>query len=577
MTQKEIRERIKALPQKPGVYIFKDSLDKIIYIGKAKRLRSRVTSYFRQSNLSRNDKIKEIYLTTKTIDFIVVPSEREAMFLEANLIYKHKPKYNVFLTDSHHYPYIRISDDEFPNITITRLKSSNNGEYFGPYTNVKLVRKLIELLQRIFKIRTCTYDLSKVKRECFLYHLKMCSAPCTGKITFKKYQNDLNELRGFLNGETSNVREKLENRMYRLSDLLQFEEAKEIRDVLGLFDELYDKQTVDVTQDYNADIITHSSGYIAVLRIRGGMLLGKLSFEFPGEQMQDFITQFYFSRKKEIPGTIITDSLTEQNRKEFKDQFEYIGPPRNEREKRLVSVAYENIEDEIGFRLNAIKTLKQAKELLGLRKTPELIDGIDISHTQGQYTVASVVVFDKGRPYKDSYRRYRITQLQKPNDFQAIETVIKRRYSKHKLPDLLFIDGGKPQLVAAKKALDYLDLDCEIVGIAKENEEIVFPDQRGKLTLPDDNPVKRLLIAVRNEAHRFAVHYHRVLREKRLRRSKLDDVPGIGPKRKKRLLKAFGSISEIKNANEEELYKIVKDRRALNNILDWIKKQSGGR
>ncbi|MFO7880947.1 MAG: excinuclease ABC subunit UvrC, partial [Kosmotogaceae bacterium] len=405
MTQNEIRERIKALPQKPGVYIFKDLSGKIIYIGKAKRLRSRVSSYFRQSNLSRNDKIKEIYLNTKTIDFIVLPSEREAMFLEANLIYKHKPKYNVLLTDSHHYPYIRVSEDKFPNITITRLKNSTSGEYFGPYTNVKLVRKLIELLQRIFKIRTCSYDLSRVKRECFLYHLKMCSAPCTGKISVDEYQKNLDKLRGFLNGETSGVREKLENRMYNLSDLLQFEEAKEIRDVLSLFDELYEKQTVDVPQDYNADIITHSSGYIAVLRIRGGMLLGKLSFEFPSEQISDFITQFYFSGKKEIPGTVITDTLGEKNHKEFKEQFTYIGPPRDEREKRLISVAYENIEDEIGFRLNAAKTIKQAKELLGLRKIPETIDGIDISHTQGQYTVASVVVFDKGRPYKDGYRR----------------------------------------------------------------------------------------------------------------------------------------------------------------------------
>ncbi|MFW6121286.1 MAG: excinuclease ABC subunit UvrC, partial [Petrotogales bacterium] len=389
MTQKEIRERIKALPQKPGVYIFKNSDDNIIYIGKAKRLRSRVSSYFRKSTLSRNDKIKEIYLNTKTIDFIVVPSEREAMFLEANLIYKHKPKYNVLLTDSHHYPYIRISEDEFPNIEMTRLRKSNTGEYYGPYTNVKLVRKLIELLQRIFKIRACSYDLSRVKRECFLYHLKMCSAPCTGKITIEKYHKNLDELRNFLNGETSRVREKLENRMYKLSDLLQFEEAKEIRDVLSLFDELYEKQTVDVPQDYNADIITHSSGYIAVLRIRGGMLLGKLSFEFPGEQISDFITQFYFSGKKEIPGTVITNTLNSKTQKEFEKQFKYIGSPRNERERLLISVAYENIEDEIGFRLNAARTIKQAKELLGLRKIPETIDGIDISHTQGQYTVAS--------------------------------------------------------------------------------------------------------------------------------------------------------------------------------------------
>ncbi|MFO7881773.1 MAG: helix-hairpin-helix domain-containing protein, partial [Kosmotogaceae bacterium] len=235
-----------------------------------------------------------------------------------------------------------------------------------------------------------------------------------------------------------------------------------------------------------------------------------------------------------------------------------------------------NIEDEIGFRLNAAKTIKQAKELLGLRKIPETIDGIDISHTQGQYTVASVVVFDKGRPYKDGYRRYRITQLEKPDDFQAIEIVIKRRYSKHRLPDLLFIDGGKPQLVAADKALEDMNLDCELVGIAKEKEEIVFPDERGKLVLPDDNPVKRLLIAVRNEAHRFAVYYHRILREKRLRRSKLDDIPGIGPKRKKRLLKAFGSISEIKKADKEELNKVIKDRTVVLNLLYWIKKQSGG-
>ncbi|WP_273229469.1 helix-hairpin-helix domain-containing protein, partial [Kosmotoga pacifica] len=247
--------------------------------------------------------------------------------------------------------------------------------------------------------------------------------------------------------------------------------------------------------------------------------------------------------------------------------FEYVGKPRNEFEARLMKIALENIEQELKVRIGAIDSLKQTKNLLGLKKVPRLIEGIDISHTQGLMTVASVVVFNSGKPEKSKYRRYRIRELEIPNDFEALATVIKRRYSKHPLPDLLLIDGGVPQLRAVSEALSKLKLDTDLIGIAKEEEEIVFPDERGKLKLPLDHPVQRLLLSIRDEAHRFAVNYHRYIRERRYLGSELDKIPGIGPKRKKQLLQHFGSVTKIKKASEKELMQIIKNRRVVFEIL----------
>ncbi|HNU22806.1 MAG TPA: excinuclease ABC subunit UvrC [Mesotoga sp.] len=571
----QILNKASQLPEEPGVYIFKDEKNAIIYVGKAKKLKRRVLSYFRESTWSQNEKARRIAEESEDLDFIMVTSEREALLLEANLIFSKKPKYNVFLKDSRTYPYIYISAEEYPYIAITRTKELE-GTYFGPYTSAGLVRKLLEFLQKVFKIRTCTYDLGRIKRPCFLYHLKMCSAPCVEKVSPEEYQEQLSALTEFLEGDTIKVREALLKRMTVLSEALQFERAAEIRDILSSMDDLYAFQGVEAPLDLKADILAVSAGLAALLQVRGGMLLGKLVFDFPDGTPMDFITQFYYAKKNRIPKSLIVTGLKKKDVRQFRRDFDYIGDPRDEQEERLLSIAFKNIDEELKIRLNAAHSLRQAQQILGLKRFPSRIEGIDISHTQGLYTVASVVVFDNGKPNKSEYRRYRISELEEPNDFEAMATVVKRRYTKYPLPDLLLIDGGEPQLRAVEKAFAEIGIEeYEIVGLAKEFNELVFLDNRDRVRLKEEHPVLRMIISIDNEAHRFAINYHRVLRERRFLTSKIDDIPGIGPKRKKALLKAFGSIKGISKASEDDLRSVLKNSKAVEAVTRWASEKSG--
>ena len=571
----QILNKASQLPEEPGVYIFKDEKNAIIYVGKAKKLKRRVLSYFRESTWSQNEKARRIAEESEDLDFIMVTSEREALLLEANLIFSKKPKYNVFLKDSRTYPYIYISAEEYPYIAITRTKELE-GTYFGPYTSAGLVRKLLEFLQKAFKIRTCTYDLGRIKRPCFLYHLKMCSAPCVEKVSPEEYQEQLSALTEFLEGDTIKVREALLKRMTVLSEALQFERAAEIRDILSSMDDLYAFQGVEAPLDLKADILAVSAGLAALLQVRGGMLLGKLVFDFPDGTPMDFTTQFYYAKKNRIPKSLIVTGLKKKDVRQFRRDFDYIGDPRDEQEERLLSIAFKNIDEELKIRLNAAHSLRQAQQILGLKRFPSRIEGIDISHTQGLYTVASVVVFDNGKPNKSEYRRYRISELEEPNDFEAMATVVKRRYTKYPLPDLLLIDGGEPQLRAVEKAFAEIGIEeYEIVGLAKEFNELVFLDNRDRVRLKEEHPVLRMIISIDNEAHRFAINYHRVLRERRFLTSKIDDIPGIGPKRKKALLKAFGSIKGISKASEDDLRSVLKNSKAVEAVTRWASEKSG--
>ena len=567
----KLLDKIRVLPDSPGIYIFKNEIKEIIYVGKAIKLKKRVYSYFRVSNQNKYEKVRKIAEETQNMDFIVVHNEKEALVLEANLIYENKPKYNIRMKESRRYPYIRITDEEFPRIDITRNKGES-GTYFGPYTSMYIVRKLVELLQRIFQV--CRYDCNYAKKDrvCFFYHVKMCSGPCQGKISKEDYMINVDGLKQFLDGETTYVRENLEDRMYKLAENLQFEQAKNIRDVLSNMDILYAKQAVEVGEDVNLDLIAVSSGFAALLSVRGGMLLGKLIFDFKEGTVSEFITQFYYGGNHKKPPVVIIDGISQKDKRQFNSDFKYLGKPRNKSEERLLAIAYENINEEMKIRLNSIQSIKNTKEILGLSKLPKRIEGIDISHTQGLYTVASLVVFINGKPDKNEYRRYRIANVEHPDDFLSMETVIKRRYSKHPVPDLLFIDGGEPQLRAVKKALDELKINAlDFIGLAKEREEIVFPDKRERLYLPPEHPVKRLITSIRDETHRFAINYHRVLREKRFKKSKIDSIPGIGPKRKRLLIEKFKTFKRIKNASEEELQEIINNKRVVKELMDWFR------
>lgn len=550
-------EKVKnEFPETPGVYIFKSS-GKIIYIGKAKNLKKRVLSYF---NKNAGSKAEKIVNEADELDYIVVNSEREALLLEANLIFKEKPVYNAMLKETRWYPYIFISNEKFPSIKIVREKKEE-GEYYGPYTDIGFVRRLLNLSYKLFKMRSCSIDinLAKLRKPCLEYHLRMCSAPCAGKITVEEYNEQIRKFKKFLNGEISQLMKELEKEMKRLSELLEFEKAANIRDLIFGIRNIFEPQFVVFNENLDADGIFFKKGVGEVLRIRNGNLLGKLSFEFGGES-EDFLRQLYFGLKLSIPEIILTNfKIGSKISKMFDNR--YIGKPRNDLESRILELARLNWEEEYRKIEDTEKALNRLKEVLELSHLPRRIEGIDISHTQGLFTVASLVVFVDGKPVKNEYRRYRFDSITNPDDFLAIKKVVIRRYQKYNLPDLLFIDGGKGQVNSAVEALKSIGKSCPVIGIAKEDERITFPGSKADLKLPLDDIALRLLIKVRDEAHRFANSFHSKLRDKRIVESKLDDIPGIGPKRKKALLKKFGSIEKIKSASINEIKEVVKSEK----------------
>lgn len=543
-------------PESPGVYIFKNS-DKIIYIGKAKNLKKRIMSYFTKNGGPKASKIVE---EAEDIDYIVVNSEKEALLLEANLIFKEKPLYNTMLKETRWYPYILITSETFPSIKIAREKNEE-GEYYGPYTDVGFVRKLLKVAHKIFKIRSCSVsiDTKKPRKPCLEYHLGMCSAPCAGKIDEDTYNLQVQKLHDFLNGKIEGVVKELEIEMGRLSKALEFERAANIRDLIFKIKELFEPQYVVLPKNLDMDVIFLRKGVATILRIRKGILFGKLAFEFQGK-INDFLEQLYFGLKLPVPDYIIVNSKIKNEVKTFFSN-KYIGQPTNNYEVKIMELAHLNWKEEYKKIKDSENALNKLKEVLGLKHLPRRIEGIDISHTQGLLTVASLVVFVDGKPQKSEYRRYRFNNLDYPDDYQAIKNTILRRYKNHELPDLIFIDGGKGQVNSAVEALKELRKNCPVVGIAKENEKIVFPGNKEDLELPLDDISLRLLISIRDEAHRFANKFHSSLREKKLLKSKLDDIPGIGPKRRKELLKKFGSIEKIKKASIEELRKVIRSEK----------------
>jgi len=555
--REDLLEKVKnEFPEAPGVYMFKTS-NEIIYIGKAKNLKKRVMSYFTKNGNSKASKIVE---EAEDIDYIVVNSEKEALLLEANLIFKEKPLYNTLLKETKWYPYILITSEKFPSVKVVREKNEE-GEYYGPYTDIGFVRRLLNISYKLFKIRSCSMniDIRKTKKPCLEYHLGMCSAPCAGRVNERIYNFQVQKLRDFLNGKVENVVKELESEMKRLSRMLEFEKAANIRDLIFKIRELFEPQYVMLPKDLDMDVIFLKKGVATVLRVRKGILLGKLTFEFQGE-INDFIEQVYFGLKLSIPEYIITNSKPKGEVEAFFNN-KYLDRPKNDYEIKIMELARLNWEEEYKKIKDSESALKKLQKVLDLKYLPRRIEGIDISHTQGLFTVASLVVFVDGKPKKSEYRRYRFDNLSYPDDYQAIKNTVLRRYKKYELPDLLFIDGGKGQVNSAVEALKKLGKNCPVIGIAKEDERIVFPGDKADLKLPLNDISLRLLISVRDEAHRFANKFHSTLREKRLVESKLENIPGIGPKRKKELLKKFGSIKEIRKASIEELKEVLKSEK----------------
>ena len=578
---------LKNLPDNAGVYIMKNESDTVIYVGKAKNLKNRVRSYFHSTGL--NEKTRQLVSSIYAIEYIVVDSELEALLLENNLIKQHKPKYNILLKDDKGYPYIRIDTKEaFPVITVARKLKFDKALYFGPYLGASIAREIVELVLDIFPLRTCNYDFSHRKtsiRPCLKYHIGKCIGPCAG-VTSEQYNEIVSQAAAFLNGKHNEVLNEFKTRMQRASEGLNYEKAAEYRDKIWRIEKVLSNQKVVLKTDQNLDVLAavFKEGYAVVtaMFVRGGRLIGvrtteQADVEYTGEAelISQYIMQHY-TQKVVLPKEIIcmvlpddAEALQDILYKTHNRKIKIVTPSRGQK-RDLCKMAYKNaleihlksLAREQHQNLRAQNSMLELKKVLSLENIPARIECFDISHIQGTDTVASMVVFTDGKSDKKEYRRFKIKTVEGIDDFASMAEVVTRRYRRavaeekgfDKLPNLIVIDGGKGQLSSAVEALSALDLpSIPIIGLAKRLEEIFLPQNSVPILLPLNSQALQLLQSIRDEAHRFAITFHRSLHNKSGLLSTLEDISGIGKVRRKALLKAFGSVERIKKATLEEL------------------------
>ena len=577
-----VAEKLKLLPDKPGVYIMKNAEGRIIYVGKAIVLKNRVRQYF-QSGKNHSPKVRAMVSHIADFEIIMTASEVEALILECNLIKKHRPRYNISLKDDKSYPYIKVTvQEDFPRVFITRRILKDGARYFGPYTNATAVHESLKLLRRLFPLRTCKH---LQERPCLEYHIKRCLAPCAGKVEKGDYDAMIRAVLLFLEGRTEDVEKELQLRMEQAAESFHFEIAARLRDQLLAVRKIAEKQNI-VTGSGDQDAVGLARSEIGVVvqvfMIRGGKMIGREHFllqgsedESDGQLLAAFLQQYYH-RATFIPREILLPLEIPQAEQELlekwlsakkqKAKVQLILPQRGTK-KDIVDMAASNAEKYLHDEAARIKqandqTLGAVEELgryLGLPKPPDRMECFDISHNQGSETVASMVVFEGGLPKKSDYRRFKIQSTEgKPDDFLSMREVTTRRYvdlPEEELPDLIIIDGGKGQLSSALEIIRNVagHMHVPVVGLAKQFELVFTEGNPEPVVLPRHSQALYLIQRIRDEAHRFAITYHRKLRGKRNLVSVLDHIVGIGPKRRQALWSHFGSINKIKAATVEEL------------------------
>ncbi|KHM52633.1 excinuclease ABC subunit C [Anaerovibrio lipolyticus] len=573
-----IEEKLVLLPHSPGVYIMKDAKGKIIYVGKAISLKNRVTQYFRH-NSSHSVKVKSMVSRIEDFETILTGSEVEALILECNLIKKHRPKYNISLKDDKNYPYLKVTTNEvFPRVHITRRVARDGAKYFGPYTNVTALHESLRLLKKLFPLRSCRHMDSD--RPCLEHHIKRCLAPCAGKISPEEYKLMIDEVLLFLEGRTEQVEYNLKNRMTEAADNLEFERAARLRDQLLAVQKISEKQRI-ITGVGDQDAIGMARSGLGVCMqifyVRSGKMVGRDYFLLDGSEEETdealliaFLKQYYnqatfIPREILLPMEVEEQELLEQWLGEQTKYKVSLNVPKRGTKRDIVEMAIGNAEKALADESARLKqanaqTLGAVHELgkyLGLVNPPTRMECFDISHTQGSETVASMVVFEDGVPKKSDYRRFKIRSAEgKPDDFKSMREVTMRRYGKAdaEMPDLIIIDGGKGQLSSACEIIRGAGhLTVPVVGLAKRFEEVYREGESDPVILPRSSQALYLIQRIRDEAHRFAITYHRKLRNKRNLVSILDNVEGIGPKRRKILMDHFGTIEKIKQASVEEM------------------------
>jgi len=565
-----LQEKLKTLPASPGVYLMKDSRGKIIYVGKAVVLKNRVRQYF-QSNKNHGAKVKAMVAKVADFETIITASEVEALILECNLIKKYRPRYNISLKDDKSYPYLKLTAEDFPRIVLTRRVIHDGSRYFGPYTSGLAVKETLQLLKKIFPLRTCR---TFAKRPCLEFHIKRCLAPCANKISREDYMRFVNAAEKFLEGRTAQVERELSNQMTEAAEALNFEQAARLRDILSAIRKVTEKQKIVTdTGDVDAIGLARLDGETCaqIFFVRDGKVTGRESFLLSGaadesdaQAVTEFIKQYYSRAQISAAEILLPTTLADDD---LKILSEWLGAkliePKRGVKRSLVEMAIQNAEkflsEESARRqiknAQTVGAVEELKNFLNLPKLPRRMECFDISHIQGAETVASMVVFENGLPDKKSYRRFKIRSTEgKPDDFLSMREVTTRRYSSaENLPDLIVIDGGQGQLSSALKIIRGAGHSVPVVGLAKQFELIFVEGSPIPIELPKDSQALKLMQRIRDEAHRFAITYHRKLRRKRNLKSELDNVAGIGEKRRSELFKKFGTLAKIKSATVEEL------------------------
>ena len=616
-----IEEELKLLPDKPGVYIMRDKSDTIIYIGKAVILKNRVKQYF-QNSRNHTVKIRQMVENIDHFEYIVTDSEVEALVLECNLIKEHRPKYNTMLKDDKTYPYIRVTVDEaYPRVLFSRDIKRDKSKYFGPYTSSGAVKDILELLRKLYKIRTCNRNLPRdigKERPCLYYYMGQCDAPCQGFISQEDYGKNISQVIEFLSGNYSPVVKMLEERMMEASESMEYEKAATNRDLLGSVKQIMNKQKITHTDFSDKDIIAFArnkdEAVVQTFFIRGGKLIGRDHFYLTGVEdesdsmvVTSFMKQFYSGTPyipKEIflevepdEGDIISQWLSNK-----RGQKVYIRVPKKGDKEKLVELAKKNAllilnKDAEKLKREEARTTGALKELAKFLDLPIIsrIESFDISNTAGFETVGSMVVFEQGKAKKSDYRKFKIRSIQGPDDYGGMYEMLKRRFlhgmreleemkekeldkslgSFTKYPDLILMDGGKGQVNVALKVLDELKLDIAVCGMVKDNNHrtrgIYYRNE--ELPIDKSSELFKLVTRIQDETHRFAIEYHRSLRKKRQVHSILDDIKGIGPARRRALMRHFKSLDAIREASQEDIEKVPSmNKSSAKAVFDFFNK-----
>lgn len=613
----DFEEELKKLPEKPGVYIMHDASDAIIYVGKAVKLKNRVRQYFRPSH---NEGIKKDRMVQQIarFEYIITDSELEALILECNLIKEHRPKYNTMLRDDKTYPYIRVTlGEEFPRVLFCRQMKKDKSKYFGPYTSATAVKDTIELLHKLYQIRTCNRKLPKdmgKERPCLNYHIHQCQAPCQGYITKEEYAQNIRKVLDFLNGNYKEILSELEEKMQQASSEMNFEKAIEYRELLNSVRAVAQKQKITNTDGEDKDIIAMArderDAVVQVFFIRGGKIIGRDHFYLriaEGEEEQGILTSFvkqfyagtpYIPKEIILQGDIREAEVIAEWLSGRKGQKVYLRIPKKGTKERLVELAKKNAElvlsqDRERIKREEGRTIGAMKEIAGLLGLERIrrVEAFDISNISGFETVGSMIVYEGGKPKRSDYRKFKLKNVTGPDDYASMHEVLTRRFLHglkereelkerdsemgkfNQFPDLLMMDGGKGQVNIALAVLDELHLNIPVCGMVKDDHHrtrgLYFENE--EIPIERDSEGFKLITRIQDEAHRFAIEYHRSLRSKSQVHSILDDIPGIGATRRKALMRNFDSIEDIKKASVEELEQVESmDSRSARSVYNFF-------